>query len=332
MPFALLAGIELSLPADFLVALGAVESSSSATHINIGSTQIHTVGAEWPGWLECWSVEPLPIIMERLQQIHGNSCSLESALLICGCRGITRVHVQAAPEGITCDTEGSHPGGSGTLITLTRAVMLVPPACLALLHDFFTSKLLLGPGEVELSPAYSDGSFKSHSCCTVRFNSGQLLVFVEADDPNLLLQPSSAEPLTITVYADSVAGFRESWEASQHVGCGGSKSAANGGDRDGAWEATSAAAAFRVRTPIAILDLEVRSLAHVACPLPRRDLVAAGVPVPTAEAFKNWPPLPPLPFEQRGIPRMAGGSFGDSAREIAARRNARRAGSGWGDS
>ena len=78
----------------------------------------------------------------------------------------------------------------------------------------------------------------------------------------------------------------------------------------------STSGAFRVRTPLALLDLEVRSLAHAECPLPRRDLVAAGVPVPTAPAFANWPPLPPLPFEHRGIPRSTG-NFGESAREIA---------------
>ena len=41
---------------------------------------------------------------------------------------------------------------------------------------------------------------------------------------------------------------------------------------------------------------------------------------PVAPAFANWPPLPPFPFPERGIPR-ATGTFGESARALAARRS-----------
>ena len=194
------------------------------------------------------------------------------------------MHVQQAPEGITQDTEGSHAGGSGTLITLTRAIYRVPPRLLGPLHEFFSSALLLQPGEVELSEeAVEHGGGASYGSCVVRFNSGQQLVFAEAD-PNSVEPPPEADDrsadggrLSVAVFVDSVRGFRDTWEAAMR------HRSSSGGGTDGAddggstWEAASTSGAFRVRTPLAALDVEVRSLAHAECPLPRRDLAAAGV-------------------------------------------------------
>ena len=64
-------------------------------------------------------------------------------------------------------------------------------------------------------------------------------------------------------------------------------------------------------------------LPTLAAQPPVRTSVAAGVPVPVAPAFANWPPLPPLPFESKGIPHSVG-TFGESAVQVASQRRTRR--------
>ena len=343
MPLAVLSQVVLPSVADehrahglYVTGLGGricLADDGNGLTLNIGASQLRfepcrVAPSYGPGWepvLEFWTTEALEALHHRI----GTECPSfidEATCLRChdSCASAGLV-VRPAPPGLMEDPEGSHPGGSGSLISLTRVAYAVPLQAASMLHDLFASVFALSGSDVLLG---EDSC--SRECCTIRFASGQELVFAEVTEG----RPSDCSPschdatshrapaLALGCYVDSLDGFREAYEAACRFGdC---RVAAHPSAGTG-WAEAHTRGLFRLIPRDTNLQIEVRSLAHPACPLPRRDLVAAGVPVATAPALANWPPLPPLPFAERGIPRCTG-TFGESARELAQSRRVERAG------
>ena len=201
------------------------------------------------------------------------------------------------------------------MVSLTRAVHHIPPGAAAAISETFARGL-----GATVEPVATDGGG-----CIVWFESGQSLVFVESSDVLVLSAGEAAASTTAWIYMESIRSFRAAFDA-----CACQK--ADDGYDDAPsppvdWGAAQSACAFCMRvpdTPTAppVLWIEVRSVAHPDCPMPRKDRVAGGWQAPVAPAFANWPPLPPLPFPEKGIPR-ATGTFGESARALARRSDMR---------
>ena len=71
-----------------------------------------------------------------------------------------------------------------------------------------------------------------------------------------------------------------------------------------------------------MLEVEVRSVSHVSCPLTRADRAAGGVQLDVPEALSGASPFLPPPHAKPGqirIPHGRGG-FGDAAKELAQKR------------
>lgn len=278
----------------------------------------------------CRSTESLLALHARAVQTDSCAKLLEDAdgeVLVCQSPCHTAmVYVRRAPVGITRDLEGDHPGGSGTLITLTRAVFILGHSgktdeLAAFLGPIFTSE----GSSIELDRLPAGKGMQTSARAS--FSSGQRLVFTHGDGLAQRKQLRAAEEESrgaVAVYVDSLAGFRAAHDEAVIAASAATKSGRPFCNVDpDRWDKVGAANMFRLRLQDVGLDLEVRSLAHPSCPASRKDLVAAGVPVPVAPAFANWPPLPPLPFESKGIPHSVG-TFGESAVQVASQRRTRR--------
>ena len=349
MPLALLEHLRLDVPnrqiahAFFCTALGGKEASCDdhVLRVNIGASQLHlrhqhdapdgpkpVAASQWGGRLELWSREPLEAIATRLQAVgHKPSISVDGGgnkLLSVDCPWGNDFVVRTAPAGFDPSLHGAHPGGNGALIALTRAVRIVQPGVASRLHAFFAE--VFG-AKCELAP-HGDEPPTAH--CLVRFNSGQQLIFDErpsapdaADDCKLALcidtLPAYQAAFAACERADAVAASAESggvvtWAEAE---ASGSFSLAALGRTLAADDAAGAASPAAL-----VLETEIRSVQHPACPLTRADIVAGGGRVDTPAAFANWPPLKPPPHAKPGVIRIphGRGGFGAAARELAAER------------
>ena len=343
----------------FITGLGGVEGTAPSDElcVNIGASQfILTIGSrcsQWPGHIECWTTEPLEKVQSRMCHMSPSQLVNDaggSQLLLCDCPfGANRFVLRRAPSGITCDTEGVHEGGLGTLISVTRAVHDVYPGEASALHDFF-SRVISAETDLATSSSGGGGGGGGDRCtCTVWFSSGQQLIFAEAEEqPPERPGATNHHPAAVcAIIIGTMSDFRAAHDACEAAGAAGGLLAERSScplSADGvvdaqaaeasrlahgstAWEEANAACCFRVRPASARgrLEIEFRSVGHPACPLTRKDRVAGGAQVPAAPALLNWPPLQPLPFAQRGIPRSTG-AFGEAAVEIAStRRSGKRA-------
>ena len=97
------------------------------------------------------------------------------------------------------------------------------------------------------------------------------------------------------------------------VACG--RGSGVGGDGGGSGGGSSSG----VPAAALVLELEIRSVSHVSCPLTRADIVAGGATVPVAPAFANCSPLKPPPHQKPGVIRIphGRGGFGTAAKELA---------------
>ena len=208
MPLALLEHVNLNITdreaaiAFYVTGLGGVlnpvSTNDRQVHVNLGASQFHlllkssfadgvqpvTVAQVWAGHMELWSRDPLEDVQKRLTEV-GSTWAREEASpasggnphLLCTCPWGNRFIVRTAPSGFDAAAHGSHPGGSGSLVALTRCVQHVRPGAAAPLHAFWTTALRAKCELIE--GKRPDGA--AHAHCVVRFNSGQQLIFDERE-------------------------------------------------------------------------------------------------------------------------------------------------------
>ena len=351
MPLALLEHLRLDVPSRqiahefYCTALGGKEASSDdhVLRINIGASQLHlrhqhdapdgpqpVAASQWAGRLELWSREPLETIALRLQAV-GQQPSISAdgggnKLLSVDCPWGNDFVIRTAPAGFDPSLHGAHPGGNGALIALTRAVRIVQPGAASRLHAFFAE--VFG-ATCELAP-HGDQPPTAH--CLVRLSSGQQLIFDERASA-----PDEADDCKLTLCMDTLQAYQAAFAACERADAV-AASAESGGALT--WAEAEASGSFSlaalgrmlgadddagVASPAAlVLETEIRSVQHPACPLTRADIVAGGGRVDTPAAFANWPPLKPPPHAKPGVIRIphGRGGFGMAARELAAERRA----------
>ena len=159
MPLALLEHVNLNVPdreqalAFYVTGLGGVLNPNTTNdrqlHVNVGASQFHlllkssfasgiqpvSAAQVWAGHMELWSRETLEAIQLRLTSLgcawnreEASPASAGKPHLLCSCPWGNRFIVRTAPTSFNPAAQGSHPGGSGTLIALTRCVQLVREA------------------------------------------------------------------------------------------------------------------------------------------------------------------------------------------------------------
>ena len=374
MPLALLEHVNLNVLdreqalAFYVTGLGGVLNPNTTNdrqlHVNVGASQFHlllkssfasgvqpvSAAQVWAGHMELWSREELEAIQQRLTSL-GFSWNREEASpasggrphLLCSCPWGNRYIVRTAPTSFNHAAQGSHPGGSGTLVALTRCVQLVRPGAAARLHAFW--EMALGAVSELVQNKRPDGS--THSHCVVRFSSGQQLIFDERDDapPADAYDCEERSAYHLAIYVDHMDAYRTAFSACEAIGClyANPRFAAAPPEFGNAmeWEKVQACGQFRIKdmgvTPEAadadraalVLEVEVRSVMHRSCPLSRKDIAAGGGELAVPSAFANCSPLKPPPHEKPGIIRIphGRGGFGQPARELA-EKHADKAGGG----
>ena len=390
MPLALLEHVNLNVPdhdaayAFYVTALGGVVNPKTTNerqlHVNVGASQFHlllqasfaegiekvTIPQVWAGHIELWSREPLETIQQRLTEA-GRSFTREEASAASGgkphllavCPWGNRYLVRTAPDGFNAEAHGSHPGGIGGLIAITRCVQLVRPGSASRLHTFW-STALGASSELNERQMPSGGT---HAHCIVRFNSGQQLIFDEREDapPADAYDTEEKSAYHLAVYCDHVDSFKHAFSACEALDVlyANPRFARSPPEFGNAmeWELVQSCGQFRIKdmgrppsqqqhqqqepsaaavdvtdgggsgagsssgVPAAalVLELEIRSVSHVSCPLTRADIVAGGATVPVAPAFANCSPLKPPPHQKPGVIRIphGRGGFGTAAKELA---------------
>lgn len=238
--------LDVQVAREFYVgALGAVENPVATNerqlHVNVGLSQFHLllqyspavsapvpVGASqvWSGTIELATSESLEAIRARVSSLartwassgltaqaillHENTDA--PSLAITGPWGNQFVVHRAADsnalgKGYLGNCMGSHPGGSGALVALTRAVHTVRPGAAAALHSFWSHAF---GADAELS--------KDKDSCSVRFSSGQELSFMEAPDAPAAdaYDKDERSGFHIAFYMDSASAFADAFQRCEH--------------------------------------------------------------------------------------------------------------------
>ena len=370
MPLALLEHVNLNIPdrdkahAFYVEALGGLENPKTTNerqlHVNVGASQFHLllqysyadgvvpvkVAQVWSGHIELWSRESLHAIKERMDK-NGSECMIKERgpggmpFLLCSCPWGNKYIVRTAPSGFNPTLHGAHPGGSASLIAMTRVVHLVPVGLAKSLYQFWTDTMDGNCELVEHPPppdGGDDGVPKAH--CIVRFASGQQLIFDEKDDapPANAYDLDEACAYHIALYIDHVDAFAKAFEQCETEGrlYANPRFAASPPEFGNAmsWDAVETCGQFRIKDlsegrerPAApsppdgfVLEVEVRSVSHRSCPLTRADKAAGGVSLEPPDAFAGWSPLQPPPHAKPGVIRIphGRGGFGAAAKELAA--------------
>ena len=379
MPLSLLAHIALEHAcstecerAFWVDGLGGVlsPSASEELRINVGASQIRLrQGAAhvWAGHLELWTCEALQLLYDRLLKQcetviapmlqHEEQTSLEmpellddrnGLRLLCYCPSGNMLLIRAAPPTYHTYTHGSHPGGIGGLVAITRAVHHVALGAASPLRTCWTQ--LLGCSRAEL--VERPGGVGSNGECiqasahvVISFASGQQIIFDERPDAETLdKHASAARGYHLAVYVDTLSAYQATFEAVEEAGL----LHANPQYTDAApdegnalsWEAAQRGQ-YRMKHSMAPLPMEdgrsrptagspnlglplelevaVRSVAHAACPLPRADIVAGGATVDVPEPFRACSTLKPPPHAKPGVIRIphGQGGFGEAAKALA---------------
>lgn len=356
----------------YIAGLGCVEDNSASSHglrANAGASQIRLptgrVAHILPGHLELWTRESLEALHSRLRQecdaviapilTELNLPAIEPPSLLDDAHGErllchdphgNLLIVRHAPPSYHPFTHGSHPGGIGGIVALTRFVHIVQPGVAARVQAFWTQRLGLPQAElVHRAPPAEGATPTAH--CLIRFSSGQQLIFDEREDasnePSAYEQSADAR-FHVCIYVDKISGFEGAFRACEAAGLVCAPPGAGLYDL----EAAQAAAEFRFCTlappeeeeaevadaaesggggmaaggrarTAQMLETVVRSVAHETCPLPRADIVAGGAAVEPPAAFSGWSPLQPPPHAKPGMIRIphGKGGFGAAAKELA---------------
>ena len=370
----------------YVAGLGAVEdptcSDASVLVINAGASQLRmrcgAVAQVWRGHIEMWTREALPRVCQRLteqcrqvimpmiearQLDWTGSVELPELLddlngqrLLCHCPHGNTLLVRRVPPSYYIYAHGSHPGGIGGLVALTRLVHIVRPGTAAPLQAFWSHVLMASRCELVERPPVGDGPPTAHAM--VRFSSGQQLIFDErvpvAGSNEAALAPDAhdsdaAYAYHICVYLDSVDAFRTTFDACERAAVVFANPALDASPPEEGnarcWAEAEAAGQFRIKDmltalpdddeqpvnpdgsrPVAlVLEVAVRSVAHRNCPLPRADIVAGGAQVEPPAAFAGCSPLIPPPHSKPGMIRIphGRGGFGEAARALAREKAAR---------
>jgi hypothetical protein len=232
------------------------------------------------GHLELWTLEPLEVVVARLAAVAGaeDPQLLEGAdaRIVCSCPGGTRLIVRRSPEGLRLPA--TLPGGPGQLGAVSRVVLGVRRGAAAGVRAFFVS--VLGSA-CDLKQA--GGAAVAYAVAYL--GSGQQIIFEERDDERCPPLVASADgrmrpaPRKLAVYVQSREAFRAAFLACAAAGTLAAPSAG--------WDAAERGGAFvaRAQCPPAMapaggaggaggacdevatgIELELRSIAHAACP------------------------------------------------------------------
>lgn len=348
----------------YIDGLGAVEDPSSSSEFvlcaNAGASQIHmrigAVAQVWAGHIELWTRESLDTVRARLtrecQEVIRPLLELQQQAtvqlpellddihgqrILCKCPYGNTLLVRRVPPSYYIYAHGSHPGGIGGLVAMTRLVHIVTPGTARSLQAFWSS--ILGSSRAELveRPPVGDG-LPPTAHAVVRFSSGQQIIFDEREGGPAAnaRDTDSAAAYSICVYIDSVDSFKQTFDA-----CEDARALYVSPELDDAdaasWASAEASGEFRIKDmPAALPDetreeedearevalafeIAIRSVAHKACPLPRADIVAGGGSVEPPAAFAGASPLQPPPHAKPGVIRIphGRGGFGVAARDLA---------------
>ncbi len=251
----------------YVAGLGAVEdptcSDPSMLVCNAGASQLRmrcgAVAQVWRGHIELWTREALPALRRRLteqcQQVIApliesrqpdwpGSVELPELLddlhgqrLLCHCPYGNTLLVRRVPPSYYIYAHGSHPGGIGGLVALTRLVHVVRPGAAAPLRAFWSRVLVASRCELVERPPVGDGPPTAH--VMVRFSSGQQIIFDErvpdgsfgrstggsgggSSCSEAALDPAAHDTdaacaYHICVYLDSVDAFRATFDACERA-------------------------------------------------------------------------------------------------------------------
>jgi catechol 2,3-dioxygenase-like lactoylglutathione lyase family enzyme len=323
-------------------ALNPRSTNERQLHVNIGASQLHlphrlsvqtgepcVTPQVWCGAITLWTSEPLDEVYRRVEALHAretaggdeaNRLWARPALfapasgarrLLCTCPWGNSYDIVGAP--IDFVPAGQHPGGSHGLRAMPRVSHHVRKGAVARLQIFWVDILGCAAGldEVPVSGGVL-GHASSTARCTVRFVSGQELVFVEAEDAPTAnaYDTDEAAGYHLALYLPTHAAFEAAFRRAQAAGLLFENPRFVGGPIEFAsamtWEEADDAAQFRIKDlgrsdgirtaaqkdscgaagasdsptrltaprskdrvaeAALVLELEVRSPAHVCCPL-----------------------------------------------------------------
>ena len=191
----------------YVVGLGGVEDPSCSTDelvVNAGASQLRMrsgpVAQQWQGHIELWTRESLTVVRARLLQQCQTVIApllesqqrppidapellddLHGQRLLCSCPHGNTLLVRRVPASYYIYSHGSHPGGIGGLVAVTRLVHLVNLGTAAALHAFWSRMLGASRCELVQRAPVGDGPPTAHAM--VRFSSGQQIIFDEREPP-----------------------------------------------------------------------------------------------------------------------------------------------------
>jgi catechol 2,3-dioxygenase-like lactoylglutathione lyase family enzyme len=265
-------------------ALNPRSTNERQIHINVGASQLHlphrlSVRADepcvapqvWSGAITLWTSEPLDEIHRRVEALHaretagGDEANLRlwarptlftpasgTPRLLCTCPWGNNYDIVRAPVDFA--PAGQHAGGSLGLVAMPRVAHHVPKGAAARLKSFW-AEILNCAAHLDEAPVSGGvlGQVSSAVRCTVRFASGQELVFVEAEDapPANAYDSDEAAGYHLALYLPTHAAFEAAFRRVEAAGLLFENVRFAGGPIEFAsamtWEEADEAAQFRIK-------------------------------------------------------------------------------------
>lgn len=266
-------------------ALNPRSTNERQLHVNIGASQLHLphrlsvqIGEPcvtpqiWCGAITLWTSEPLAEVFRRVDALHmretagGEEANRQWARptlfapangtprLLCTCPWGNNYDIVSTPVGFV--PAGEHQGGSHGLQAMPRVSHHVRKGAAAQLQSFWAEILncVTDLDEVPVSGGVL-GQASSAARCTIRFATGQELVFVEADAENAppanAYDTDEAAGYHLALYLPTHAAFEAAFRRAEAAGLLFENPRFVGGPIEFAsamtWEEADDAAQFRIK-------------------------------------------------------------------------------------